>query len=234
MNKLIPLFAAGILTGLSANADLIAGWDFQTTTNGGTAGAAAPGSPLVYAANFGSGTIYLDGSNGSSTWTSAASNPQVTSFGGSNLNTAGTGFSTDTSGASSLSLANSSANGFRVVFSISMAGYEDLVVSYATRGTSTGFTSHDWSYSTDASTWTSLGSITGTTSTSYSVKTLSTITALNNSSTAYLSLVLPGATSATGNNRLDNIQFNATVAAVPEPATAGLLALGLLLLRRRR
>jgi subfamily B ATP-binding cassette protein MsbA len=40
---------------------LVAGWDFQTTTTGGTATAASPSTPKSYSANVGSGVIYLDG-----------------------------------------------------------------------------------------------------------------------------------------------------------------------------
>ncbi len=47
---------------------LIAGWDFQTTSNGGTLIAAAPSTATTLNANFGSGAIYLNGSNGSSFW----------------------------------------------------------------------------------------------------------------------------------------------------------------------
>ncbi|NBQ65614.1 MAG: hypothetical protein EBT95_08835 [Verrucomicrobia bacterium] len=58
------------LTINAQSASLIAGWDFQTTTTGGTAAAASPNAPNIYQANFGSGAIYLNGSNGSSTWIS--------------------------------------------------------------------------------------------------------------------------------------------------------------------
>lgn len=224
---------------LFANADaaLIAGFDFQTTATGGTAAVAAP-SPLVYTANFGTATLYLDGSNGSSTFTSATTNPQVTAFAGTNINTSGTSF--DTTNGVTLTLANQTSNGFRAVFAISMAGFQDLVISYATQATASGFDLQTWSYSTNGTTFTDfdtfdpkLGGTTATTFAGVGAVTLDTLTAVNDVSTVYIGLTITGATSATGNNRLDNIQFNAT--AIPEPATALLGAVGLLgILRRRR
>lgn len=220
----------------AANAQtLIAGWDFQTTTTGGTAAAAAPGSPLVYNANFGSGTLFLNGTSGSSVWTSLASNPQVTSFAGTTVN-AGTGFSTTTSGAASLALANSSANGNAIVFSFDMTGYEDLTITYATQGTATGFNLQTWAYSTDAVNWTNFDSTAfggATTFAGNGVVTLDTVTGLDNSATAYVRVTFTGASAAAGNNRLDNIQFNA----VPEPASVAMIVLGLtgaMVFRRRR
>ena len=87
-------------------ADLVAGWDFQTTTNGGTATAAAPNTPKQYTANFGSGGLFLNGQNGSSDWFVPATGSTATelnAFTGTAIN-AGTGFSTTTSGAAALAL----------------------------------------------------------------------------------------------------------------------------------
>lgn len=188
---------------------LMVGWDFQTTSGGGTAAVAAPGSPTTYTANFGSGTIYLDGSFGSSAWTSLASSPQLTAFGGTAVNTSGTSFSTTTTGSSCLGLANNSANGQKIVFKFSMVNKFGLVVSYATQGTASGFTSQTWEYSTDGVNWTA-AQIISSIPTSFATTTLNTITALNGVSTAYLRLTVTGATGPSGNNRLDNIQIRAS------------------------
>ncbi len=217
-------------------ADLVAGWDFQTTTNGGTATAAAPNTPKQYTANFGSGGLFLDGQNGSSDWFVPATGSTATelnAFTGTAIN-AGTGFSTTTSGAAALALLNNTANGKSAVFRFSMAGFQDLVVSYATQRTSTGFSSQAWSFSTDGLNWTDHQTISGL-PTSFATQTLGSITGLNGATDAYLRLTVSGASAAAGNNRFDNIQFNAT--AVPEPTSmllAGSVALGGVFLRLRR
>ncbi|NDI17940.1 MAG: hypothetical protein EBY83_08285, partial [Verrucomicrobia bacterium] len=181
---------------------LIAGWDFQTTTTGGTAIStnSSGSAQLTYVANFGSGTIYLNGLNGSSSWLNATPNPQVTAFAGT-TNNAGSGFSTNTTSPACLALANSTANSNKVVFQLSMTGKKDLIISYATRGTASGFTSHIWDYSSNASNWTTFDTITGRNDTNFSTVTLSNVTSLNNLSNAYLRLTLLGATTSSGNNR---------------------------------
>jgi hypothetical protein len=214
-------------------ADLVAGWDFQTTTNGGTALVAAPNTPKQITANFGSGGLFLDGQNGSSDW---LANTELAAFGGTLQNTAGTGFSTVTAGAAALALVNQTANGKSAVFKFSMAGFQDLVVSYASQRTGTGFTAQVWSFSTDGLTWTDHQSVVPSSNfTTAAPLTLNNITGLNGATDAYLRLTVSGASTAAGNNRFDNIQFNAT--AVPEPTSmllAGSVALGGVFMRLRR
>lgn len=194
---------------------LIAGWDFQTTNNGGTAAAAAPNSPTVYAANFGSGTIYLNGSNGSSTWITNTTGNELTAFSGTTLNAA-SGFSTTTSGSAALALVagtGQSANGKRVVFAFSMSNRSNLSVSYAAqRGGTTAFNTNSWEWSTNGSNWTAIGSITNLTSGSFGVVGLSNISSLDGVTNAFLRLTVTGATASSGNNRLDNIQLQAVAA----------------------
>lgn len=216
MNRFAALPIIAMLAA-SAHADTVAYWNFNGLT-------AAPNTATVIGADQGSGTLYANGQFGSDAWASSASNPQITSFAGSSINTLGT----DIAGMA-LALANSSANGYSIVFAFDMTGYESLEVSYATRGTGTGFSSHTWAWSTDVPIFTDFATVTGTTSTSFSLKTLGTLGSLDNASLAYLRLTFDGATSSNGNNRLDNIQFNASpIAVVPLPpaAWAGLLTLG--------
>ena len=210
----------------------VAAWDFQTTTNGGTALAAAPNTPKVFSANFGSGTIYLDGSNGSSSWFVGSSGTEINGFGGSTVNTTGD-MATTTSGAAALALlggASNAANGKHIVFAFSMATRAKLTVTYSSQRTSTGFDSQQWTYSTDGINWIPLATLNATTITSSfgatGVITLPTITGLDNSTTAYLRLTVTGATSSSGNNRLDNIQLVASDYDVPDTTAPVITVLG--------
>ena len=217
----VPSLFIGILP-LAARGDLLAGWDFQTTTTGGTATIAAPNTPTFYNANVGTGQLYLDGTHGSSAWQSTSANPgtELNAFAGTTLNTTDTSLSTVTTGAASLALAGGtglSANGKSIVFALDMSGYHDLSISYATQATATGFNNQSWSYSTDDLNWTTfdsfnpkLGGSSATTFATVGVVTLNTVSGLDNSSTAYIRLTLTGASASGGNNRLDNIQFNAS------------------------
>ncbi|MES2517780.1 MAG: endonuclease/exonuclease/phosphatase family protein [Bacteroidota bacterium] len=192
---------------------LIAGWDFQTSP--GTAVLVAPNTPKLYNANVGSGTLYLDGTNSSSSWVQAS---ELSAFGGSNLNAGGsTGLSTTTTSPACLALlggTSTAANGKSLVFKVNMSGYKNLVISYATQKTATGFSSQVWEYSTNGTTWSSIGTV-STIPTSFAVQTLTTTTGLDGIATAYVRLTVTGATATSGNNRLDNIQFNATAIPVP-------------------
>jgi hypothetical protein len=205
---------------------LIAGWDFQTTTSGGTAVVAAPSCPTTFEANFGTGTLYLNGSNGSSSWITTTTGNELSAFGGSTVN-AGVGFSSTTSGVGSLAMIGGtgfSANGKKLVFKFSMSGRKDLVVSYATQRTGAGFTTHLWETSSDGTNWV-IAETKTITATSFAATTLTAITSLDNASNAYLRLTVTGATNATGNNRLDNIQLNANAAATsPTVSVSGALA----------
>lgn len=193
---------------------LIAGWDFQTTTNGGTAVAVSPATPKVYIANFGSGTIFFEGTNTSSTWfvpATGSTNTELNGFGGTAVN-AGSGFSTTTGGAASLALiggAANAANGKYAVFTFNMTGMINLSISYATQRTASGFSSQIWEYSSDLINWFPIQTVT-TIPSSFGTVTLPVITGLNGVTTAHVRLSGTGATTATGNNRLDNIQFIAT------------------------
>jgi hypothetical protein len=236
------MMLAGIVVGMICFANptrgaLLAGWDFQTTANGGTAIASAPDASNTYKANFGISagvaTMYLNGTNGSGLFETGSIGNEVTGLGGTALN-AGNGFSTSTSSPASLGLVNSTANTKSISIAFSMANHQDVVLSYATSRNASGFKNNRWSYSTNGSTWITFGTIIDAES-SFSVYTLdlSLIPELDNDPTVWFRYTLGGATLGSGNARIDNVQLIATP--TPEPAGVAVLGLGArVLLTRRR
>jgi autotransporter-associated beta strand protein len=210
----------------------VAGWDFQTTTDGGTAIAASPNTPKTIFANYGdqagNAAIYLNGSNGSFSFGS----DQLSAFGGTVLNSTNTfvspteTMSQTTSGAAALAVINvgGTVNGQRIVFTLDMAGLKDLELSYASQRTSTGFTSQVWSYSTDASSWTDFYT-NNSVATSFAVTNAPTLSALNNAGTVYIGLTLSGAATGSQNNRFDNILVNAVEETVTPASGTGTLGI---------
>ena len=213
-----------LLVGLSfitttAKAEVIAYWNFNSLS---IATASAPGTggvPTTIAADQGSGTLSL------ADWTGL-----VDDFVGSTLNALN-----GDPGEESLSLISNAGNGSFIQVSFSMAGFTDLEVSFATRGTSSGFDAGQWSYSTDGTTFFDFGGNTATRVGSFAIASAGTTNGLDNVSTAFLRYTLDGATTASGNNRIDNLQLNAT--AIPEPsslAVLGLISAGVAVRRRRK
>jgi len=133
-------------------------------------------------------------------------------------------------------------NGRNITFGINTLGFENIVVSFATQGTSTGFNNNQFQYSLDGTTFVDFGSpyVPATAFGAIPVVfTLSSIAGLNNNPNAAFRIVFNGATTSTGNNRIDNIVVEGTTVAatIPEPTTAVLLIsglTGLLGLKRKR
>ncbi|HEY6803279.1 MAG TPA: PEP-CTERM sorting domain-containing protein [Pyrinomonadaceae bacterium] len=121
-------------------------------------------------------------------------------------------------------------NGRNITINLSTVGFGNIVFSFATQGTGTGFGSNQFQYSLDGINFinfdspyvpaTAFGSVP-------IVFTLSSIAGLNDNPNAAFRIVFNGATSSTGNNRIDNIVVEGTSLTVPEPTTVLLLFTGL-------
>ena len=123
-------------------------------------------------------------------------------------------------------------NGRNLTLSLSTVGFSNVIVTFATQGTSTGFNSNQFQYSLDGITFIDFGApyVPATTFGLFTFD-LSSIAGLNNNPTAAFRIVFNGATSATGNNRIDNLVVEGTAIteteALPEPASLLLLGSGL-------
>jgi hypothetical protein len=217
-----------MLLAASAQAELIAYWD-QNSNNLPTPGQfgfvpadfpqpADQGAGTITLANFDTTT---GGADGAYTY--------IPSFGGSTVNAqpsivAGGSLSPQGGASEDGEFSN---NGMSIIMAVDTTGYEDIMVSWAQRGTATGFTGRQFAYSTDGVNYTDFGSDTGVLGSSFLVQSydLSAIAAVENSPTVYFSITLDGATSSTGNNRFDNITVTGTL--IPEPGSVILTLLGL-------
>jgi subtilisin-like proprotein convertase family protein len=189
----------------------IAAWDFDTGT---IPLATAVSSIRKYAANFGSGSLTFDGSFSSE----SASNENRWDFQqgeiytgeGTSINSAGDMLANPLVNTALLLRGgkNRSAEDKFLVFEFSMAGQENLNVSYAADALTDGFTTHTWSYSSNGTEWTDLQTIAP--GAGFSTWTLNPTTVLNNSTTAYLRLRVSGSGAASGQNLIDNIILSAT------------------------
>lgn len=127
-------------------------------------------------------------------------------------------------------------NGRNLTFNVSTLGFSNIVVSFATQGTSTGFNNNQFQYSLDGVTFVNFGPpyVPATAFGSVPlVFTLSSIVGLNDNANAAFRIIFNGASSATGTNRIDNFVVEGTPSGtpepsgVPEPTTAALLLSGL-------
>lgn len=208
VNKTVfsALLAAAAFAG-AARADLIAGWSFNDTAN------------------------LLGASHGAGTMTTSFTGANLTSFTGTVTNAV----SGDAAG-QALALVNQVNNGGTLTIQVSLTGFENPVLTFAGQRTGTGFNSDQIAYSTDGVSFTNFGSpmvLPSSFGTTVQTVDFSAIDTLDNAAAVYIRITFTGASSASGNNRLDNVQVNAA-AVTPAPSAAALMGLGGLVLGRRR
>jgi endonuclease/exonuclease/phosphatase family metal-dependent hydrolase len=136
-------------------------------------------------------------------------NRPATSFSGSDVDQEG--FIADEAGGSFVPQGQKE-NGNHFQFAIDTRGYQNLVLSYATRGTSTGFQTQTWFASVNEGEWVQLEVFTGSPA-EYELRTVDLANYENVQSLA-IRCVVDGATSETGNNRFDNLRVAAELETV--------------------
>lgn len=180
-----------------AVADTVAYWNFNSLSIATASAPGAGGVPTSITANQGTGTVSLTG------WTGL-----VDDFSGSTINA----IAPDASGAS-LSLVSNAGNNSYIELQLNLADFGDPIITFAARGTSSGFNSGVWSYSVAGGAFTTISGVnTATTSTTFALQTvdLTSINAVDGQANVRLRCTFSGATSTTGNNRIDNLLVSAT------------------------
>jgi hypothetical protein len=227
--KKIILFATAVALMQPASAALLGRFNFNTLTSVG----AAPNNynQTVYAADAGVGTLNLVGwTSGPGTVSSIAGVGNSTGLNANLVSPDVTGRSLQLFGGIGTSTSPTVNNGASIVLALPMLGKQNPIISYAAQRTSSGFQSFAVAYSTDNMNFTNFSTVNINTTLTVSTLDFSSVNALDNQATIYIRLTTAGATAASGNMRLDNIQFNA----VPEPASLLALGAGALLIARRR
>ena len=234
-------FLAAVAAPAFAQTVTLVGWNFDNSTTG-TGGAPGvfntTGSTEIYNATSKTLTLASLGvfaSSATVNFTNLAG-----SLGGTSANNNWGSFQgvtpgTTTAALGALAVIGSGNNGKYVDFTFSTQGYTSIHISYDTRGTVTGFATQTWTESTNGVDFSSLTAISGRNVTSWSSQGFDALV-LNNQATVTLRLAVSGATSTSGNNRIDN--FTVTGVAIPEPSTYaalfGAAALGFAVVRRLR
>jgi endonuclease I len=198
---------ASALTVSFASADTIAFWNQNSNTlPGGLFGFETTDFPQN--ADVGAGTLSLANFDTAST---GGVYTTIESFAGNVLNDIAVpqvaGGSLSPEGGSP-----TTNNGMSIILQVSTVGFQNIIVSWAQRGTSAGFNSRAFAYSTDGVNYTTFATDTGALTSTWVLKSydLSAIDALEGDSSVYFRITLNGATAANGNNRFDNILIQGT------------------------
>ncbi|MDX2017622.1 MAG: hypothetical protein SFY95_08310 [Planctomycetota bacterium] len=232
------LATAGIAA--SANANLIAYWNFNNSTPNTTSGQLGVLNSVTANAglNGASATISLGGGLTFNTVSAGTANGAVGTFAGDAgvINgqpgeVQGGALSIQGRiGGSGSQTANT--NGGTVTFNINTAGYSGITMAWSGRGTGSGFSNNKIETSVDGVTWVTQVASYSSTASSFSLFSYSLNSAADNAANLRVRITFNGATTGAGNNRLDNVSFTA---AIPTPGSLALVGVaGLVAARRRR
>lgn len=202
-----------ILTTATVKGDTIAVWNFNDAISG------TSGGELEFLVDRGSGTMASDfvllniGNASGSTLNSNSGDPA----------------------GRALRLSSSANNGNSLTWNVSTEGFDSIGISFAIRRTSTGFNNNQFFYSIDSGvSWTSFGnSFNPDTSFSLQDFGLGGIQELNDNPNAGFRILFDGASSSSGNNRIDNLVIwgdpimPPVTTVVPESSTLALTISGL-------
>jgi hypothetical protein len=234
MKKILALVAVAGVAGAANAQDLIAYWNFNTSTAGtsgglGTVDNYIPG--VGFPSDFGNALITTNIAVNTVAGTTGVNNGDVGTFGGDTLNA----LFGDVSGGA-LAVRSSDSNGSSIVFEFDASDYTGISISWAGRGTGTGFGSASTAlntiqWSTDGVNFTTFGQYESR-QTNFILYSFGAGSNLDFADNAFIRIVFDGATSTGGNNRLDNIQITGTF--IPAPGAFALLGLGGLAAARRR
>lgn len=213
---------AGLVT--AANADVVANWQWDNQGLSSGSGFGFEVGQLPQAADVGSGSFSL--ANFNDTDTGGVYN-YVQSFSGTTLGSLN-GISGGSFSLQGASTQNPSNNGAQAIFSFDGSAWTGLNIDFSRRGTSTGFNNVTVEMYANGSSIGTLGVLGAATSTW--VMTNYDISALDGVVDAAVVFTFDGASSDTGNNRLDNVTING----VPTPGAFALLGMGGLVASRRR
>ncbi|WP_341211292.1 ExeM/NucH family extracellular endonuclease [uncultured Limimaricola sp.] len=178
---------------------------------GALIGAPDPGDHDVPDASTYGAHLDLTGLAGDNFATSSSNN--WGSFGGTDLNRPDGTF-----GGGSLTVTGSGNNDAYFDIRADLTDWSNVDITWANRGTSTGFDSRIVSVSTDGGvTFTEIFTDSGDLTSTWTTETADAGTLLDGASDAIIRFTLDGATSTSGNNRFDNIQLTGTTIGTPPP-----------------
>jgi hypothetical protein len=228
-----------------AIADDIAVWNFNDATALDPGGSlwrinplGEPGGELEYASDHGIGVAELSawgagdasegnlyGTNGSA---SASPTQNFGGYAGNTLNAYGSDVAGD-----ALAMLGSLNDGRYFLLELDNA-ISGCVLTYATRGTATGYSNHVFDYSTDnGATWTNWGTLAANKTSTWTTTTVNfgeVFASTSGHESNLIRITVTGGGGTNGNNRFDNMRINGTI--VPEPASLILFVLAGLIRRR--